>query len=84
MPEEDEYSDDIDFLDESKEALTTLLPIATRVFKEWDFNVNESKTEFVHVYIAMKEDVMEDVKPLRGNEEWCGSKILGSLLESLE
>ena len=60
MPEEDEYSDDIDFLDESKEALTTLLPIATRVFKEWDLNVNESKTEFVHVYIAMKEDKMED------------------------
>ena len=25
---------------------------------------------------------MENGKPLRGNEEWCDSKLLGSLLES--
>ena len=82
MPEEDAYSDDIDYHGEDKDALEALLPIATKVFKEWNLNINESKTEFVHVYIAGKDEVMDDGKPLRMNEEWCSSKLLGSLLES--
>ena len=82
MPEEDAYSDDIDYLGEDKDALEALLPIATKVFKEWNLNVNESKTEFEHVYIAGKDEVKDDGKPLRMNEEWCSSKLLGSLLES--
>lgn len=83
MPEEDEYSDDIDFLDENKEVLSYLLAVGTRVFKEWDLNINESKTEFVHIYIAQKEEKLEDGKPFRGNEDWCSSRLLGSLLERL-
>ena len=63
-PEEDDY------LGEDKVALKALLFIATKVFKEWNLNVNESKTEFVHVYIAGKDEVMDDGKPLRMNEEW--------------
>ncbi|XP_063682576.1 uncharacterized protein LOC134817369 [Bolinopsis microptera] len=82
MPEEDAYSDDIEYLGEDKDALEALLPVATKVFKEWNLNINESKTEFVHVYIAGKDEVMDDGKPLRMNEEWCSSKLLGSLLES--
>ena len=34
------------------------------------------------MYIAEKNEKMENGKPLRGNEEWCKSKLLGSLLES--
>ena len=82
MPEEDEYSDDLDFLNEDKATLEALLPVATRVFKEWNLNINESKTEFVHVYIAEKDEKLENGKPLRHNESWCSSKLLGSLLES--
>ena len=32
--------------------------------------------------IAQKHEKMENGKPLRGNEEWCDCKLLGSLLES--
>ena len=70
MPEEDAYSDDIDYLGEDKDALEALLFITTKVFKEWSLNVNESKTEFVHIYIAGKDEVMDNGKPLRMNEEW--------------
>ena len=48
MPEEDAYSDDIDYLGEDKDALEALLPIAKKVFKVWHLNINESKTEFLH------------------------------------
>ena len=82
IPEEDQYSDDLDLLSEDKDVLEAILPVATRVFKEWNLNINESKTEFVEVYIAEKHEKMENGKPLRGNEEWCKSKLLGSLLES--
>ena len=82
MPEENEYSDDIDFLGEDKSILSSLLPVATKVFKEWSLNVNNTKTEFVHVYIATKHEKMADGKPLRGNEDWCTNKLLGSLLDS--
>ena len=58
------------------------IKIAIRLFKEWNLNINKSKTEFVEVYIAEKHEKMENGKPLRGNEEWCKSKLLGSLLES--
>lgn len=82
MPEEDEYSDDLDYLNEDKSLLVDLLPVATKVFKEWNLVVNESKTEFVHMYIAEKDDKTLDGKPMRSREEWCKSKLLGSLLES--
>ena len=30
------------------------------MFKEWNLNINESKTEFVEVYIAEKHEKMEN------------------------
>ncbi|XP_066294593.1 uncharacterized protein [Branchiostoma lanceolatum] len=72
MPLEMEYADDVDFLDEEKDPLERLLPIAARNLKDSNLFVNEGKTEFTHVYLADK--------PLRGEEEWRKSKILGSLL----
>jgi len=54
MPEEDKYSDDLDYLNEDKSLLVDLLPVATEVFKEWNLVVNESKTEFVHICILLR------------------------------
>ena len=71
MPEKDEYSDDLDLLSEDKDVLEAILPVATRVFKEWNLNIKESKTEFLEVYIAEKHEKMENGKLLRGNEERC-------------
>ena len=80
MPEESEYSDDVDFLDTGKEALISLLPVAKNVFNEWGLQINEEKTEMVHFKVAGKDELMADGKPIRGNEEWCKSKLLGSLM----
>ena len=61
MPEETKYSDDVDFLDTDKSILDKLLPIATKVFEEWDLQINNSKTEFVSFQLAQKD------------EGWCNS-----------
>ena len=82
MPEESEYSDDVDFMDTDKDALIALLPIVTEVFSKWNLQINEAKTEFVHFRIADRYELREDGSPLRGNEEWCTTKLLGSLMSS--
>ena len=48
MPEEDACSDDIDYLCEDKDALEALLPIAKKVFKEWNLNNNERLCTCLH------------------------------------
>ena len=58
MPEESEYSDDVDFLDTDKEALISLLPVAKNVFNEWGLQINEEKTEMVHFRVAEKDELM--------------------------
>ena len=78
MPEEDEYSDDTDFLGEELIQLDFILPVAAKVFKEWSLNINEAKTEFIHFYYAepdkdSKEEVLDD-------EPWRKSKLLGSYM----
>ena len=80
MPEESEYADDVDFLDTDISNLERILPIATDVFKQWNLNINEQKTEFIHVYLANKTDLRPDGTPMSKNEEWRVSKLLGSLL----
>ena len=65
MPEEDEYSDDTDFLGEELIQLEFILPVAAKVFKEWSLNINEAKTEFIHFCYAEpdkdnKEEVLDD------------------------
>ena len=56
MPLEMEYADDVDFLDEEKETLTRLLPVAAEQLKEANLFENEVKTEFTHIhtYLANK------------------------------
>lgn len=80
MPLESEYVDDVDFFDENLAALNNILPVCTETLQQWNLNVNEQKTEFVHVHLAAKTDLKSDGTPLSGNEEWRISKLLGSLL----
>lgn len=80
MPLEWEYADDADFIDNDLNKLETLLPVCTDVLKDWDLNVNESKTEFVRFYLALRGDVDSDGLSLVDSEPWRTSKSLGSLL----
>ena len=80
MPLEWEYSDDAEFVDSELEPLQELLPVCRDVFSEWNLQVNEDKTEFVHFYVAGKDDVNTDGVPLLGNEPWRFSKSLGFIL----
>ena len=80
MPLEWEYADDADFVGQDIETLREMLPVCTEVFKEWDLHINESKTEFVHFYLASRGDVDTDGNALVDNEAWRVSKSLGSLL----
>ena len=78
MPIEWEYSDDTDFIDENMLPLQELLCKCKEVFSEWNLFVNESKTVFVHFYVAGKDDVDDDGLHLSGNEPWRFCKSLGS------
>jgi hypothetical protein len=79
MPEESECSDGVDFMDTDKTTLDTLFVKAKDIFGKWNFLINETKTEFVHFLIAGRDELMEDGRtPVRGNEEWCTTKLLGS------
>ena len=42
--------------------------------------MNKSKTEFTHIYLAEAEGVDDQGAATQGNETWCSSKSLGSLL----
>ncbi|KAL6486765.1 hypothetical protein MHYP_G00061570 [Metynnis hypsauchen] len=52
MPLEMEYADDVDFLDEEKTSLSQLQSIAAANLRDNNLFMNESKTEFTHVYLA--------------------------------
>jgi len=80
MPEEEEYSDDVNFLDEELIRLQFVLPVAAKVLKEWSLDVNKSKTEFVHVFHAAKGEVDDKNKAIEENEPWRKTKLLGSYM----
>ena len=84
FPLDTEYADDVDFNDEDEENLRTLLPIATEILKDWNLFVNEGKTEFMHVYLAMSGEKDEKSNVIAGNELWRKSITLGSMLCSKE
>ena len=52
MPQEFEYSDDVDFLDTDREGIDNLMPVANDIVNEWDLYINKAKTEFVHFRVA--------------------------------
>ena len=52
MPQEWEYAGNVDFVDEECETLDTLLQTDCTQLRVWNLLVNESKTEFTHIYLA--------------------------------
>ena len=80
LPTELAYADDNDFLDTKMKDLEALYPIAKDVLQQWNLFVNDSKTEYTKIYVATKKAKGPDGKPLKGNEPWRSSKLLGSLL----
>ena len=84
LPLEWEYADDADFVDEDEEVLQQTLPICKEILEQWNLFVNEAKTEFIHVYLAGKDDYDEKGEPLRHREPWRKAISLGSRLCSTE
>jgi len=80
IPLEMEYADDVDFIDEEKDTLKSLLPLAAEQLQDANLFMNQAKTEFTHVFLADTQERDEQDLSLRGHEEWRKSKILGSLL----
>ena len=84
LPLEWECEDDVDFTDEEKSNLESLLPICKDILEEWNLFVNESKTEFTHFYLGEKNEVDDKGEPLREREPWRSSISLGFKLCSNE
>ena len=80
LPVEWEYADDVDFIDESSDNLTAMLPICQEILEEWNLHVNETKTEHVHVYLAGKDEVDHKGEPVKDREPWRNCISLGSKL----
>ena len=75
MPEEREYSNDVDFIDTDKYNLTAFFAKAKDISSERNLQVNETKTGFAHFRIADRDEFKDDGKTtLRGNEPWCSTK----------
>ena len=80
LPLEMEYADDVDFLHEEKKPLDQLQPVAAEKLKVDNLFMNETKTEFSHVYLAETTETDSNGKGLRGNESWRKNRTLGSLV----
>ena len=80
MPQEWEYADDVDFADEEREPLDSLLQTACTQLRVWNLLVNESKTEFTHIYLADASEADGQGAATRGNETWRSRKSLESML----
>ena len=60
LPIKWEYTDDGDFADEDENFLReTLVPICKEILEQWNLFVNENKAEFIHFYIAGKDELDE-------------------------
>ena len=87
MPLETAYSDDVDFCNENLEPLEQMFPIANDILKQWNLNINPTKTEFVHFHLADPKPKKNKVivgKIYRGDEPWRIIKTLGSLMCSIK
>ncbi|XP_038044093.1 uncharacterized protein LOC119718757 [Patiria miniata] len=80
LPLEMEYAHDVDSPDEEKKPLDHLQPVAAEKLKVDNLFMNETKTEFTHVYLAEATETDSHGKAVRGNESWHKNKTLGSLL----
>ena len=78
MPHKWEYEDDLDFADEEREPLDSLLQTACMQLRVWNLLVNESMTKFTHIYLADASEADDLGTATRGNETWRSRKSLGS------
>ena len=77
MPIEWQYADDADFVNDDLNKLTDIC-YRNDVFQElWDLHVNESKTEFVHIYLASRGDVDSDGTLLLIIKPGVPARVLG-------
>ena len=63
-----------------REPLDSLLQTACTQLRVWNLLVNESKTEFTHIYLADASEADDQGAATRGNETWHGRRSLGSML----
>lgn len=71
MPSESGYADDCDFLsseENDKYSLKDLLPRIKETFSDWNLKINNSKTEYVDVYLS--ENTTERGKKLEKYENY--------------
>ena len=78
MPHEWEYADDVDFANEDVTKLNAILPAACNILKDWNLIINESKTEFSHIHLAVSNQTNDTQK----GEQWRCTTSLGSKLDS--
>ena len=62
MPHELEYADDVDFANEDVTKLNAILPAACNILKDWNLIINESKTEFSHIHLAVSNQTNDTQK----------------------
>ena len=86
VPDETEYADDVNFLDEDMEKLKAMLPHIKDILGEWNLFVNDTKTEYTRVHLAGVKEVNTYGKKIREFklEDWRSTKLLGSLLCSVQ
>ena len=87
VPDETEYADDVNFLDEDMEKLKAMLPHIKEILGEWNLFVNDTKTEYTRVHLAGVKEVNTYGKKIREClklEDWRSTKLLGSLLCSVQ
>ena len=80
MPQEWEYADNVDFADRECEPLDSLLQTGCTQLRVWNLLMNESKTEFTHIYLVDDSEADDQGAATRGNETWRSRKSLGSVL----
>jgi len=79
-----EYVDDVDFLDEEKKPMDHLQSVAPEKLKVQNLFMNETKTEFSHIYLAEATEIDSHGKALRGNESWCKNNTLAPYCVALQ
>ena len=77
MPTESKFSDDNDFMVNSKQNLETLLPVTKSEFSDWNL---QNKNRVGKLNIAGSDELKDDGTPLKISEDWCSDKLLGSLM----
>ena len=74
LPLEWQYAYDCDFINEDIEQLRQVEEYAKQILPQWNLIVNKTKTEFVKVSLAIKNEKDDKDQPLINNEPWRSSR----------